>query len=174
MKSKHGFGSIVMTAAGILLCLTLISSYLSAGMYARFVSSDTATDSARVAAFRITEDGRLSTAFSVSLVPGVPCIVPVQVKNDSEVAVKYSIAIKNETENLPLSFTFKVGGVTTSLIEEDGSFVNTDNLAPSSDIDYTLEIHWEPTANPDVNDENCERIGYVDMITVSLTAEQVD
>ena len=171
MKSKHGFGNIVMTAAGVLLCMTLISSYLSAGMYARYVSSDTAVDSARVAAFRITETGALSTSFAATLIPGVPCEVPVQVKNDSEVAVAYSIAIKNETKNLPLTFTFKKEGETTSTTTNDGSFVNTDNLAPGSGMGYTLEIYWAPTEIPD---ENREYIGYVDLINVTLTAEQVD
>ena len=81
MRSKHGFGNIIMTLATILLCLTLISSYLTAGMYARYVSSDSSSDSARVATFRVTETGNLTRSFAAELIPGETYIIPINVAN---------------------------------------------------------------------------------------------
>lgn len=171
MRSKHGFGNIIMTLATILLCLTLISSYLTAGMYARYVSSDSSSDSARVATFRVTETGNLTRSFAAELIPGETYIIPINVANESEVAISYTITIKNETNNLKLlKFSLgRKGGTRVPMTSQpDGSYLYTDCINASAASSYEIEILWTPSGDA------LAYMGYVDLITVILTATQVD
>ena len=54
---RHGTGNIVMWLAGALFCLVVLTTYLSAGLFARYVTRDDGGDSARVITF-----GKLSVA----------------------------------------------------------------------------------------------------------------
>ncbi len=172
MTEKHDFRNFIATLSGILLCLTLITSHLTAGMYARFISTDSAADTARVAAFRVTEAGQLISSFAAELTPGNPCIVPIHVNNESEVAISYSIAIVNTSKTLPLTFLFgKAGGTRSPMAQEDGRFTYTDYINPNSASSYDLELYWVPSST---SAEDLAYMGYVDMITITLTATQID
>ena len=178
MQRKHGYGNILMTVSGILLCLTLITSYMTAGMYARFVSSDTGSDSARVAAFRVTESGEVSQSFSAALAPGRPHMTQIVVDNASEVAVTYTISIKNESRNLPVVFILSdaahgtadefIANGTPLNAESNYSYVGY--IQPSTVCTYYLMIHWPPTTE----ENDIQYIGMVDRINVTLTATQTD
>lgn len=69
--------NIPMTLACVLFCLTLISIHFTGGLYARYTTSDTASDSARVATFgrvTLTEtvDGNpVDAAYQHIVTPGV-------------------------------------------------------------------------------------------------------
>ena len=66
--------NIPMLLACVLLCLTVISVYLTSGLYARYATSATAADSARVIAFRdlsITETGDFTADGKLMIIPGV-------------------------------------------------------------------------------------------------------
>ena len=54
---RHGTGNIVMWLAGALFCLVVLTTYLSAGLFARYVTRDDGGDSARVITF-----GKLTVA----------------------------------------------------------------------------------------------------------------
>ena len=61
---------IVLRAAAVLLILVMLSTSMVAGRYARYTSSASGNDSARVAKFRVTESGDLKTTFIVKISPG--------------------------------------------------------------------------------------------------------
>ena len=93
-KRRYFFtlGDILMLLAGILFCLVLISTALLGGLFARYVTADTGSDSARVAKFgdlTLTETGdfvgeRQKTGI---IIPGVDLNKKVTVSFDaSEVA----------------------------------------------------------------------------------------
>ena len=50
-KSSMGFGEGMMWIAGVLFCLVLITTAMMGGLFARYITSDTGSDSARVVAF---------------------------------------------------------------------------------------------------------------------------
>ena len=59
-KSSMGFGEGMMWLAGVLFCLVLITTSMMGGLFARYITSATGSDSARVASFgdlTLTETG---------------------------------------------------------------------------------------------------------------------
>ena len=95
-KPPVNLGSILIRVAAGLFCLLLISVYLLGGLFARYVSRGQGADSARVAKFDVKLDGPHGVTCEVTaLHPGE---VTIEVDNDSEVAVKYSIRVKIHEE----------------------------------------------------------------------------
>ena len=74
---KQGKINIPMMLACVLLCLTLISMHLTGGLFARYITSGTGSDSARVVAFgdlTLTETGDFVEAGgkkTAKIIPGV-------------------------------------------------------------------------------------------------------
>ena len=62
--------AIVLRAAAVLLILVLFTTSIVSGRYARYTSSATGHDSARVAKFRVTEEGIDGQMIKVSIAPG--------------------------------------------------------------------------------------------------------
>lgn len=59
-KSSMGFGEGMMWIAGVLFCMVLITTAMMGGLFARYITSETGSDSARVASFgnlTLTETG---------------------------------------------------------------------------------------------------------------------
>ena len=66
--------NIPMCIACILFCLTLFSIYLTSGLYARYTTSDTGYDTARVIGFgnlTLTESGDFGSDGTMMIIPGV-------------------------------------------------------------------------------------------------------
>lgn len=128
--------NIPMCAALVLLMLTMISIHLTSGLYARYTSTATATDSARVAKFDV--EGTLS---------GADGNYTLTVNNKSEVAVKYKVIVTFD-EALPETDTLAItlsGAKTTTLdaTQKFYTFTNVDDwkLAPgATGTPHTLTI----------------------------------
>lgn len=99
----------MLTIAAILLCLVLISTYMTSGLYAKYADKGTADASARVATFVIETDlDRISLGTS-----GAPTLqlggdeeiqvveLPFYIASGSEVEVGYSITVDFGTTPLP-------------------------------------------------------------------------
>ena len=91
-RSPVRLGSIMIRIAGVLLCLTLFSFHLTAGLYARYCTRGNAADFARVADFDVKVTGPEGVDCIVSAMQ--PGQITLTVKNDSEVAVSYSFRVK--------------------------------------------------------------------------------
>ena len=149
---------IVLRAAAVLLILVMLSTSMVAGRYARYTSSASGNDSARVAKFRVTESGDLKTTFIVKISPGKSVDKTITVANDSEVAVEYEIIARNEHNNLPLQFQLMDGETP----------VDAAQLPPDQTKDLTFRIIWEAGYTSD------SYIGMVDAIQLTITATQID
>lgn len=173
MKSKHSFSEIVLTCASILLCFTIVSSYLTAGIFARFVSSDTASDSARVATFNVDKQGALTTSFAAEFVPDVPCYKEIVVQNKSEVAIEYTITILNKSNNMDLWFRFGTDedDLRKNTLTPEVATYTTYFASSSEQKRYVLEIIWKSSGDPL---RDLEYMGAVDQIAVTLIATQVN
>ena len=77
--------NLALMAAGVLLCLVLISSHFTSGLYARFITRAQGSDHARIASFRV--DAEMESQDSK---------YTIKLKNDSETAVSYSLTVKLE------------------------------------------------------------------------------
>ena len=151
----------VLRLAAVLLILVMLSTSMLAGRYARYVSTGSGSDSARVARFSVTEESELLTQdimFGIS--PAESDSVAIQVRNDSEVAIQYTVDLVNSTGNLPMEFSVKAGENTYPL-------PFSGDMAPDSQEQYLLIASWDGAADPSFG-------GMVDLVQLRLQAIQLD
>lgn len=162
MNAKK-LSNFLMRVAAVLLVLVLFSTAMVSGRYARYVSSASGSDSARVAKFQITESGDIldREIFSCDLSPGTSHEAEIQVFNDSEVAVDYTITAKTLYGLLPLQYTVTYDGKT-----ETAPFTSV--IAPGRTVTFTLNITW-PEDQADAS-----FAGKVDCVELTIQAAQID
>ena len=161
MKTHERKLNIPMCAACILFCLTLISIHLTSGLFARYTASDRENDSARVAKFDISENGAyFSESLLIETTPG-SVEREIVVTNNSEVAVAYTVTIKNTTQNIPYSFSVASSEPTANECSV------TCYLNPNSKETIKIVADWavEGALN---------YMGMVDLVEISINAEQID
>lgn len=172
MKNKRGENGTQPVKKGtakrpplfVYLGYILVASVLATGVtLSGYVSSTMGNDQARVAKFEIVEPGYQEVLVTADLVPGEQKSQVLEVQNKSEVAVEYTIAVKNTTNNLPLTFT--VDGVG----ETGGEFSYTAVLQPNDSMrSYTLQVIWpKEMSSPQYS-------GMVDLLKVTVSAVQKD
>ncbi len=163
---------ITARLASVLLCLTLLSTYLLSGMLAKYGVVSESSGAARVAKFEIIasdvegENSMLCSVISATS-PGETVVYKIEVTNASETAVSFDLTVKNKYNNLP---------VTLSLCESGSSSDDTELsvLSVSNDLDcdsscvYELSIDWPAEQN------DPSYSGKVDIIVLELTAVQID
>ena len=155
------YSAIFLRLAAVLLVLVLLSSSLVTGRFARYVTTASGEDTARVARFSVTESGDLMSAFNIELYPGASKNYTIAVQNDSEVYIAYTIVATNQSGNLPL--TFEISGM-----EQDGNSNLAGTMAPGVNAEYTMTVRWP-------EEENSPALsGKVDRILVTLNATQID
>ncbi len=166
--------NIPLRVAAVLLCLGLFSGHSVTGLYARYAGSVQSDDQARVAKFFITAEATgtqsQSQSIDADLIPGETETVSLEITNKSEVAVEYTIVVKNETNNLPLRFTMEKVGASADL-SADGATYTTQRLPGEYTDKYKLTIDWPAAAD---QDRDPDRMGMVDHISVTVTATQTD
>lgn len=183
LLKSHAKRNIPICAAAVLFCLTLLSLYSVTGVFARYTTSVQTSDQARVARFSINSGflqdsgSTLSASIEANLTPGGEIPATIIIENKSEVAVEYTIAVKNATNNLPLSFRMeKVGG--SPNLSGTGTTFTAQQVPGSHDDRYTLYIEWQKAGDTEEDQKAKEAelalMGMVDLITVTVTAAQVD
>lgn len=164
-------------AALLLFCLLLATLGMAVGLHARYTSSAAASDGARVAKFEITEEGlgaveQLDVLITADLVPGEIHPKTLTIQNKSEVAVEYTITVKNLTGNLPLQFKVAEMGTTAA----EGEYSCSARLEPNETEanTYTLQIIWPTETAEDQDYQDPKFVGMVDQVKVSISAVQID
>jgi len=176
-RGRNGKVNILMCTVAVLFCATLFSMHLVSGLYARYTTGTSGSDGARVAAFRITQEGTIFQTIEANVVPGTTQSAELTITNKSEIAMEYTLKVTNVTGNLtPLKFTLEPADENTSPITteryENGISINSACQIPGEHTDkYILNIVWEPSAN---EEDDLALSGMVDYITVSVTAAQID
>ena len=92
-RSSFTPGEILLFVAGILFCLVLISTALLGGLFARYTTTSTDGDNARVAAFKVNVAGPENVTVKYG-VNGDTGAYTLTIDNDSEVAVSYSVKVQ--------------------------------------------------------------------------------
>ena len=159
MKQSNQKTPLVFRLAGILFCAVLLSVSMMGGLYARYVSSGSGGDSARVAKFSVTDSLAITkggeTVSSItevlSLIPGESVVYTYSVTNDSEVAVLFTVTGERLYEELPLIFS------ETEL-----------TLAPGETGEAIFTVSWD-------NSKLATSFGNkMEMIEITVTASQID
>lgn len=171
-KIKIKYNSF-MYLVSILLCLTLLSLHFVTGLYAKYVSSDSVLENARVASFYLEAEGPLSRHIQVDLIPGDHIQQTLKVVNSSDVTLHYTLTIINETENLPLEFIFKKDGESEPYEAVHGEYLVEMVLEPGQQTDiYTLDISWPIIQGQ--HDANIDYMGMLDYLSINIYAIQID
>lgn len=122
-KAPVKLGTILIRVAAGLVILTIISLYLLSGLFARYVSSDQGSDSARVATFgnlTLTETGDFDGTDSKKgmIIPGVPLTKNATVTfTGSEMAtvVFVEVIVPEDTWETADNSAFSYGGMSWSV-----------------------------------------------------------
>lgn len=122
-KAPVKLGTILIRVAAGLVILTILSLYLLSGLFARYVSSDQGSDSARVATFgnlTLTETGDFDGTDSKKgmIIPGVPLTKNATVTfTGSEMAtvVFVEVIVPEETWETADNKAFSYGGMSWSV-----------------------------------------------------------
>lgn len=148
-----------MTAACVLLCLTLLSFHFTGGLYARYTTSASGDDGARVAKFNVTDT--FTETLSLSSTPGITQVRKIVVTNNSEVAVSYVVTVENTTKNIP--YKFSVNDSAPQLYQCSVPCT----IAPGGDDTVTITAQWD-------KEGALAYMGMVDLVSISVTAQQID
>lgn len=170
-KNKKGSGHIPLAAwLGYLLAVTFLVTGVT---FSSYITTTSGGDSARVARWSFAQDG-LNEALVVSLVPGQTVSHTLKAQHGSEVAVDYTVSVYNTTDNLPLTYSLKLGEHEYPLTEKGaGVFACTYPLDPvSSATDYAFQllITWPKVS--EVSD--LAKTGMVDLLSIQVQAAQKD
>lgn len=154
---------LVLRTAGVLTLLVLLSACLVSGRLARYISQASGADEARVAVLDASIDNPMSETFAIYLNPETTAqTVDVNVRNDSEVAVRFTVDIE-ETSNIPLIFR-AFGALET----DSGTSFHYDSAPGSGETTLTLGIQWDSTQPSYIYS------GGVEMLTVTVNGVQID
>lgn len=183
-------GTLLIRTAAVLFCLVMITTYLTAGLYARYTASGKGTDSARVAKFDVTAVGVEIQSKLDSVGDGE---YKITVTNDSEVAVRYGMVVELEKPASYVSFKLdkdKLADDKEDLteIEENKSwqYIQVGTLAPgntSAEHTLTMVMDWsaftaEQTLTETTETDSADGVQTyrtVDLpFKVKVHAEQVD
>ena len=152
--------NIPMCAALVLLLLTMITTHMTADLYAKYTTTASGADSARVAKFDVK--------CTVTPVTGTMDQFTVTVTNDSEVAIEYDLTVVSD---VTMDATIdSVKQLTGEIFENDDW-----TLAPGGSKDHSLLLELKTLEN--VTNRSIE---YTEMETVTIdfqvevSAEQID
>ena len=180
---------IIYTLA-MLLCMVLASFWLLCNIYARYSTTASGSDSARVAKFSVTDkmtdpdsnSGQEVQEIKIAAYPGFTKTYQVSVTNNSEVAIEYVMNVKNKYKNLPLQFQMldsnkKVisSGSTETSMDYDLSESAEISAEDYTEHTYWLEISWPTkTISEGENLQDPSYAGKTDVIEITLKAVQKD
>lgn len=156
MRQSNTKTPIVFRVALVLFCAMLISFSMMGGLYARYVTTISGSDSARVAKFVFTDnlDTQMQTFVteSASMFPGKTVQVTAGISNQGEVSIRCIVTVENLTDNLPIS---------------DATLASID-LVPGQSADFDIPFTWPADRN------SIEYSGKMDIFRISVVVEQID
>lgn len=162
-------GKRMQRLCGILASLTLLSFSGLGSLYARYVTEATGVDSARVAAFQITEQDDLAETYVLypELDGEAKQEIRVTMENKSETAVRYLFSIETEG-SLPLQI--EAGGPEGAVPEkqEENCWMVERPAGPGEAEKYLFLLSLPDEA------DNYRYAGGVESLRLTIRAEQTD
>lgn len=154
--------TIVYRITAVMICLVLFSSWLMSGLLARYITSDEASDSARVAAFINPEEDVTFDVTVESITPSNSVIiVPVVIDNskgETAITVKLEKTVIGELPDSTISYSVDV--IDTEI-----------DVNAKTKTNANIYIKFNFNENLDNNFIYSNQIGYV---TITVTCVQID
>ena len=188
---RIGVGGILLRVALVLLCLVLLSVYLMKGLYARYQTTGSGSDSARVAKFDVNvhfkEGGVLKDSVNAEMkynqATGAYTIV---VDNDSEVDIRYDIYIENiqvevsidgkEPITTASGISVRLDDGDTTAVAAGGTvtFLNAGTMDSNAVSDNTHTLNFLVDWNTFLEDISGESVSATIDFDVRVDIEQID
>lgn len=154
--------TIVYRITAVMICLVLFSSWLMSGLLARYITSDEASDSARVAAFINPEEDVTFDVTVESITPSNSVIiVPVVIDNskgETAITVKLEKTVIGELPDSTISYSVDV--------------IDTEkDVNAKTKTNANIYIKFNFNESLDNNFIYSNQIGYV---TITVTCVQID
>lgn len=180
MRRSEKINIWMFRIAAVLLCLTVLSVWGTSGLYARYSTSTSGSDGARVALWGSSESIQLDSQ-QLPKQPGQSCTYKLTVSNQrstgeiSEVTQKYHIEVVT-AGNLPLTYTLTKDGTQIGTFTETANnkvwTVSKDNMVFQASVaresKYTMTVTWP------ANQVSAALANVPDYIQVNVCSEQVD
>ena len=168
--------NIPMLAALILLFLTMLSTHLTCGLYARYTATGTASDSARVAKFDVkgSSKGNVTVACTDA---GSTGEYTIEVTNNSEVAIRYTIELVFEEALVGTDQLFTLDGnhatssIDTNHLTFSGGTMPPNAAQPNSHVLKVQMVNWHAIGQRVTNEQTAQ---WEQKFTVNIHAEQID
>ena len=156
---KPSGGIATMRAAFVLLCLVILSVYMMGGLLAKYSTTGKGSDEARVAKFDFNVQGTPNTDKIVcTAVSGDNGTYTVTVQNQSEVAVRYDLAL-NFTSGDPSGISYGFSPATRDLA-----------VGQSGSSTLTFTVNWDVFTENKTGEDASETLDF--SVTVNVT--QID
>ena len=153
MKKQNIKTPLIFRIGLVVVCLLLCSVYATSGLYAKYVTQASSYDSARVARFAFSDDlSEQSINLPLVMAPGDVDHTEITIENDGEVAIRYTVSVKNLTENLPI----------------ENQVIKSGTLQRGEDSTFEWDIEWP------LSQSSIESAGKMDILKIVVTVEQVD
>lgn len=133
----------ILRIAGVLLCLTLLSTHFTSGMMARYSTTVSGSDSARVAKFEVKQTGTFTKdLYLEDYYPGFSQQYTIVLENRSEVAVQCKVTVEKLSDNMPIQISFTPVNEQLAPNDTQGNTYNLTISWPSgaSDAAYSYEV----------------------------------
>lgn len=167
---------VVFRLGIILLCCMLFSTYLMGNLYARYTTTASGSDSARVAKFDVTNDITHSVDLELNFFDPdkLSTYLSVVVTSGSEVAVKYDVVVTMPVDKDFSWLEIKLGDTLPTISGNIYTFSQVGTFAPNSADTHThtltFSIKTESQGNPPAGLENMENCG----VQITVHSEQID
>ena len=163
--AKPSKGNGAMRLAFVMLCLVMVSVYMMAGLLAKYRTSGTGDDEARVAKFDVKVTGNATdTAINCTQDPDTGGYT-IRIENDSEVAVRYTISVAIH----PVDSKFSPASIACQLSAQEGTLPVGPDAVEEQTLTFSV-VDWE-----DVTQSMTGESGQVAFtFTVTVHAEQID
>lgn len=163
------YSAVILRLAAVMLCLLLVTMHMMGGLYARYTTEASASDSARVAKFDVQVSAAVTDVKLVS--GGESKTQTITITDNSEVKTQYIFTITQQatdSKGLPLSFAMTKGSSSLTQTKPKANvwqFTDIRNVGDNAQQTYTLTI----TGNGMFGAGD----GLIDTIKLDITAEQV-
>ena len=149
-RPSIGLGGIALRVSLVLACLMMLSVHMMGGLFAKYSSSATGSDSARVAKFDIQLIGPEASAIAISDTGTENGVYQFTLKNDSEVAVSYelSVAAAEKPSEVTATFSHQTGELAPGAQQQITLTFTVDwsqitGTAYAQSFDFTVTAHVE-------------------------------
>lgn len=175
-KSSMGFGEGMMWIAGVLFCMVLITTAMMGGLFARYITSATGSDSARVASFgnlTLTETGDFDGTENKKgmIIPGVTLTKDAIVTftgSEAATVVFVEVIVPENTWKTEDNRAFSYGGLSWT-VASGWEYLDSDQYAGNDR--YVFYKTLEP--NTELNKERIVQDGKI-FVSEEITKATID